>query len=112
MADEVTVIDLQGTVTVIETEQTVEVLESQSISVVSVGTVGPAGPAGASGTSYEHVQSAASALWVINHNLGYKPNVTIIDTLGRTVIGDLTYPNYNTVLITFTAAFSGSAFLS
>jgi len=62
--------------------------------------------------SYYHVQIAASAFWVVTHNLDFYPNVTVIDSAGTVIIGDVNYLNANTVTISFSAPFSGRAYLS
>ena len=59
-----------------------------------------------------HNQQVPSALWVITHSFDYKPDVTIIDSAGDMVFGDVTYPTPTTVNIAFSAAFSGEATLS
>lgn len=62
--------------------------------------------------TYVHVQDAAAAVWTITHNLGYYPSVTIVDSAGSEVVGDITYPDQNTVTATFGGAFGGRAYLS
>lgn len=62
--------------------------------------------------SYIHVQGAPSAVWVIEHNLGYYPAVTIIDSADSVVIGAIEYDSINQVTAVFSGAFSGQAFLS
>jgi hypothetical protein len=90
---------------------------------VSVGaTIGPPGPQGekgdkgdpgdGSGLSFVHTQGVASDSWTINHNLGYYPNVTVVDSAKREVVGDVEYINTNTIQITFSSAFSGEAYCS
>ena len=76
------------------------------------GLPGPRGPAGGESGSYTHNQLAASAVWTITHPLGYVPAVQVIDTSGRVVIGDVTVQNLFTVTITFSAALSGTAYLT
>jgi hypothetical protein len=63
------------------------------------------------GGSYTHVQSTPSVTWVIDHGLGFNPNVTVIDSSGRQVEGDVAY-SLDQVIVTFSAAFSGKAYLS
>lgn len=72
------------------------------------GTPGPPGPAGG---SYTHTQSTPSMTWVIDHGLDYAPNVTVVDSSGRQVEGDVAY-SLGQVIVTFSAAFSGRAYLS
>lgn len=61
---------------------------------------------------YHHVQGSASATWVITHNLGKYPVATVIDSAGSEVEGDLTYDSLNQITITFSAGFSGDAYLN
>lgn len=62
--------------------------------------------------AYHHTQSIASATWTINHNLGWYPNLTVQDSSGSVVEGEIAYTNSNTLTVTFTGAFSGDAYLS
>lgn len=48
-----------------------------SVVVTKAGPSGPAGIAGGDAANYEHTQALAASSWVINHNLGFKPNVTV-----------------------------------
>lgn len=91
---------------------------SQILIVQDQGVAGPAGPQGiqgppgAGGASYAHVQGAPLATWTIVHNLGFFPSVTVVDSGGTTVEGDMRYIDVNTVELSFSAAFGGSAYLS
>jgi len=62
--------------------------------------------------SYEHIQDVVSDSWVIVHNLGFKPNVTVIDSAGTIYEGEIAYTNTTSLTVSFSAAFSGKAFLS
>jgi len=44
--------------------------------------------------------------------LGFIPNITVVDSGGTVVEGSYNYPNANTVVLTFSSAFSGKAYLS
>lgn len=61
---------------------------------------------------YKHNQTTTAATWTINHNLEKFPSVTVVDSSGRKVLGEIQYPDDNTVILTFSAAFSGSAYLN
>jgi hypothetical protein len=64
-------------------------------------------------TSYEHIQGTAASVWTIPHNLGFNPNVTVIDSSGTIYEGEIAYNNNrNSLTVTFTASFSGKAYLS
>ena len=67
---------------------------------------------GPTGSSYVHTQATPAATWVINHNLGFFPAITVEDSAGNEVEGAITYNSANQVTITFSAAFSGRALLS
>lgn len=61
--------------------QRIELVPGTQTSVVvqagPVGPPGPTGPAGGESGSYEYTQVAPASSWVINHNLGYRPNITV-----------------------------------
>ena len=61
---------------------------------------------------FVHSQNTASAVWTITHGLGKYPAVTVIDSAGTEVIGDVNHIDTNTVQITFSAAFSGKAYFN
>lgn len=78
------------------------------LKVATIGPAGPAGPAGAGGGNYTHVQSAPSTTWTVVHNLGYFPGgVSVVDSAGTKVYGDITHSNSNQLVINFSAGFSG-----
>jgi hypothetical protein len=62
--------------------------------------------------SYIYDQGVAASVWVINHPLAFRPNVSVVDSTGRQVEGDVVYTDNDTVTITFSAAFAGTAYLS
>jgi hypothetical protein len=70
--------------------------------------------AGAGGDkTFSHTQNASASSWTINHNLGKKPSVTITTlATGAQVIGEVTYTNNNTLVVSFAAAVSGIAHLN
>lgn len=80
------------------------------------GITGAQGIQGISGAerpiAYTHDQGVSSSTWSIVHNLNFKPNVTIIDSAGSIVEGELEYLDNNSLVLTFAYAFSGNAYLS
>ena len=62
--------------------------------------------------TYVHKQVIASNTWEITHNLYKYPSVSVVDTGGNVVIGDVEYTSLNTLVIKFTAPFSGTAYLN
>lgn len=61
---------------------------------------------------YTHDQISASATWTVTHNLGKCPSVTVVDSSGAVVIGDIVHDSINQLTITFSGAFSGKAYLN
>lgn len=61
---------------------------------------------------YIHVQAASSATWTIQHNMNKYPSVTIKDSAGSIVVGDVQYTDLNNITLTFSGAFSGEAYLN
>lgn len=62
--------------------------------------------------SYIHTQSVASDMWTFTHNLEKHPSVTVIDSAGSMVVGDINYNDINSITITFSAAFTGTVYLN
>jgi hypothetical protein len=62
--------------------------------------------------NYRHIQGSSSAVWSINHNLDKYPSVTVKDSAGSTVIGEVQYIDEDNLTITFSGAFSGEAYLN
>jgi hypothetical protein len=69
--------------------------------------------AAASGdVAYTHNQISASREWLVCHNLGKHPSVTVVDSANTVVVGDIAYLNTEELIISFTSEFSGRAFLN
>ena len=62
--------------------------------------------------TYTHSQASAASSWVIVHNLGRRPSVTIVDSGGNVQIGDVLYNSDNQITVNFSAAFGGYAYLN
>jgi hypothetical protein len=62
--------------------------------------------------AFTYNQNLAASTWVINHNLNFFPNVTVVDSAGSICEGEIQYVDANNLTLTFQAAFSGSAYLS
>lgn len=59
-----------------------------------------------------HTQDVPAAEWTVTHSLGKFPSVTIIDSTGNEVIGEVNFTSNNQVVLTFNGAFSGKAYLN
>lgn len=100
------------------TGQTVVVDIDTPVSIIDVGPItvqGPPGNDGADGLdggSYLHNQGTTASTWDIIHNLGWHPNVTVVDSGGSTVEGELVHLTANSLRLIFSGAFTGVAYLS
>jgi hypothetical protein len=67
-----------------------------------------------SGNTRRHVhnQPVASETWIITHSLGGRPSITVVDTAGTVVVGEVTYISDSQIRVEFTSAFSGFAYLT
>ena len=71
-----------------------------------------AGAINAPSIAYHHVQGIVATDWAITHNLGFYPNVTVQDSTGTIVEGEITYTSPKQLTVHFQSAFSGNAYLS
>jgi hypothetical protein len=107
-------------ITVEVINEDIEIVVTEEVIQVEVGAFGPQGPQGPQGPPgqttaanvfYVHNQPIASATWTINHNLGGNPTAVVQDSAGTTCEGNFSYPSLNQMIITFSAAFSGVAYV-
>lgn len=61
---------------------------------------------------YVHDQGLASAVWTITHGLNKYPTVFVVDSAGDEVEGAITHVSTTQLTVTFSAPFSGSAYLN
>lgn len=65
-----------------------------------------------SSNSYLHIQNSPSAEWIVSHNLGRYPSVTVLDSAGSVVLGTVVNDSLNNCRIQFSVPFSGKASLT
>lgn len=96
-------------------------IQSQQPASVVIRQVeaGPAGAAGAQGVpgsggdkNYTHDQMTSSVTWVVVHNLGKYPSVSVVDSAGSLWEGHVAYDSLNQLTLTFSAPFGGKAYLN
>lgn len=61
---------------------------------------------------YTYQQYQAASVWRIKHNLEKYPSVSITDSSGNHVIGDVSYIDMSELLVTFSSPFAGRAYLN
>lgn len=62
--------------------------------------------------SYVHDQAVASSTWVINHNLGRYPSVTVVDSAGTQFIVQVEYNSKNQLTVYMNGSTTGKAYLN
>lgn len=62
--------------------------------------------------NYVFTQGVASSTWNVAHNLGKFPSPVIIDSGGNEVEGCINHTDINNLIITFSAAFTGKAYIN
>lgn len=88
------------------------ILVSKSLDGGSWKSITAVGSSTSGDLSYRHTQRTSSDTWTINHNLNKYPSVSIVDSSGNVVVGDIRYVDVNTVVLEFKGAFSGKAYLN
>jgi hypothetical protein len=69
-------------------------------------------PGSATMAAYIFTQSSPAVSWVIPHNLGKHPSVTVVDTGDSVIIPSVHYDSINQITATFGSATSGKAYLN
>ena len=87
---------------------TVTVTEGDT-TVVTVTTAGPQGPGDGGGAAYVHTQASPATTWTINHNLGFRPSVELLDSGSQEIDGAIAHPTVNQTVVTLNPATAGLA---
>jgi hypothetical protein len=53
-----------------------------------------------------------SATWTVNHNLGKRPSVTVVNNNGTEILGTVRHVNENQITVSFSAALTGAVHLN
>lgn len=82
--------------------------EKTIVRVGASGIPGPPGPAGG-GQYHRHDQTAAAAVWTINHNFGRRAAVAVFSTGGREMLAEVLHTSENQATVYFDAPVAGYA---
>jgi hypothetical protein len=93
-----TTLDPESLIRVFKNDESEHVTIQQILDSPEVGDV-----------TYVHNQGTPSNIWNVTHNLGKYPAVTVLDSSGAQVHGNVSHTDTASVVITFSAAFSGTA---
>lgn len=66
-------------------------------------------PPGAGNSVFIHVQSTPASEWIINHNLGYRPDFTLYTVGGVQFFAGIDHPTLNQTRVTLGTALAGEA---
>ena len=62
--------------------------------------------------TYVHDQMTSVSEWYIYHGLNKYPAITVVDSAGSVVLGEIQYVSQNEVVLRFISEFSGIAYLN
>jgi len=62
--------------------------------------------------TFTYEQASPSDTWVINHNLGRHPSVTVVDSSGNVFTPAVSYPTENQCIVEINGATTGKAYLN
>jgi hypothetical protein len=102
------IVDEGGTISVVRSTNTAQVRPFNTAATPAPAVVN----VGSSFQYYVFNQNSPSTTWTITHNLGRRPSVTVVDSAGTVVVGEVTYTSDNVLTIQFSAGFSGQAYLN
>lgn len=69
-------------------------------------------PTDGSPRTFDHLQISPARVWTINHNLGLRPAVSIVDSGGAEIEADVRHTNPNQLVIRFAIPVAGMARLT
>ena len=78
----------------------------------SITSIVQSTPFASHGGTTTHTQGSASSTWTVTHNLNKFPSVTIVDSNEEQIFGVVDYQSANTIVLTFSDAISGKAYLN
>ena len=64
---------------------------------------------GGGAIAYVYQQSTPATTWTINHNLGYRPSVELLDSGSQEIDGAVSHPTVNQTVVTLSPATAGLA---
>ena len=79
------------------------IIERAAVTQVNVGGGGGGGP------PFVHTQSIAASEWIVNHNLGFRPAVTLFTVGGVEMEGEVIHSTLNQFRALFNTPLAGTA---
>jgi hypothetical protein len=75
-------------------------------------SIASAEPTSSADKTFVHDQGIPSTSWVIPHNLTKFTSVTVVNSAGSVVVGEIIFNSINQVTINFSSAFSGKVYFN
>ena len=80
--------------------------------IVWTGAVWERADTASAATQHVHAQGVPADTWVVTHGLGKVPAVTIVDSAGDEVRGDIRHDSLTQTTLRFAYPFSGTAYFN
>lgn len=85
------------------------VIAPPAIDILIPGLRGPKGDSGDFAAGFLHTQASASSSWLVNHNLGFNPTVSVRSAGGAEIEAEVLHTSVNQTIITFSVPVTGTA---
>jgi len=99
----------QGRTTIVKdatSTRTLGISTRAAVTLVNANRVGPSGPPG---QGFEHTQTTPASTWVVNHNLGLRPSVSVRSSGGVELLAEVVHMSANQTEIRFVTPYTGTA---
>ena len=87
---------------------TAVIMTTVDATVQDIANFGGGGGGGGVG-AYVYQQSTPATTWTINHGLGYRPSVELLDSGSQEIDGEIAHPTVNQTVVTLSPATAGLA---
>lgn len=97
---------LDERVIVRDAKREVRVRDSGQVRILEIGRQGPpggVGPQGPAGAEFTQVFASPLSSWIVNHNLGKEPLVSVLTTGGLEMVADVQHMSVNQLIVNFAA---------
>ena len=98
-----------------ETERLVISEQGAVLEILETAEQGPPGPPGGDGAlggAFEQAQLVAADTWTVNHNLGYRPAVSLLTVGGKEMWAEVIHISVNQFVAYFDSPVTGVAICS
>ncbi len=113
MTDDESIIEVnEEDVRITESDDVVQITVEEVQATISETVMGMRGAPGEGDKHYQHDQDVPADEWIIEHNLGKRPAVTVVDSGGTEWQVEVQHVSDDVCRIYFDNAFTGKAYLN